>query len=142
MLTSTTRLATLDLRETTMCKLIRASVVLLAASGLASACHSPQDNADGIGRSSAERAEANRQAAEQGDADAQYQLGVMYDHGQGVIKDQVLAHMWFNIAGANGSEAAREQRDRVEGGLTRAEISRATELARACVASDYRDCAL
>ena len=81
-----------------------------------------------------------RRAAAQGDAIAQYNLGLMYANGRGVLKDSVLAHMWFNIAGANGSERATELRDVLEGDLTRAEISRATELARACMASDYDAC--
>ena len=65
----------------------------------------------------------------------------MYYNGWGVLKDSVLAHMWFNIAGANGDEDARENRDNLERDMTRAEISRATELARACMTSDYQDCA-
>ena len=81
-----------------------------------------------------------RLAAEQGDASAQHNLGVMYANGRGVLKDSVLAHMWSNIAGANGHEAARELRDNLERDMTRAEISRATELARACMTSDYQDC--
>jgi len=32
--------------------------------------------------------------AEQGDANAQFNLGVMYDEGLGVIQDYVRAHMW------------------------------------------------
>ena len=64
----------------------------------------------------------------------------MYANGHGVLKDSVLAHMWSNIAGANGNEAARKQRDNLEDDMTRAEISRATELARTCMASDYQDC--
>ena len=81
-----------------------------------------------------------RRLAEQGDADAQYDLGLRYSNGEGVLKDSVLAHMWFNIAGANGNEAAREGRDNLERDMTRDEITRATELARACMASDYQDC--
>ena len=42
----------------------------------------------------------------------------------------------FNIAGANGDKDAQELRDNLERDLTRAEISRATELARACMALD------
>ena len=48
--------------------------------------------------------------------------------------------MWLNIAGANGNEVARENRDNLERDMTRAEISQATELARTCMASDYQDC--
>ena len=79
-------------------------------------------------------------SAEQSLDAAQYQLGVMYAFGWGVLKDPVLAHMWFNIADANGNEMTREQRDTLERDISRAEVSRATELARACRASDYQDC--
>ena len=48
--------------------------------------------------------------------------------------------MWYNIAGANGSEIAREQRDTIEDDMTNAQIARATELARACMDSDYENC--
>lgn len=81
-----------------------------------------------------------RLAVEQGNAAAQFGLGVMYWGGRGVLKDQVLAHMWLNIASANGDADAREARDGLEGDMTRAEIARATELARACMASNYQDC--
>ena len=37
-------------------------------------------------------------------------------------------------------EAARELRDSLERDMTRAEVSRATELARVCMTSDYQDC--
>ena len=79
---------------------------------------------------------------EQGDATAQYLLGVSYVFGEGVLKDSVLADMWLNIAGANGKADARERRDELERDMTRAEVSRATELARACMSSNYQDCAL
>ena len=78
--------------------------------------------------------------AEQGNATAQFTLGLMYALGQGVLKDSVLAYMWLNIAGANGNASARKLRDSFERDMTRAEVSRATELARACMTSDYQDC--
>ena len=39
-----------------------------------------------------------RRAAEQGHAPAQYNLGVMYYNGDGVPQDNVLAHVWANLA--------------------------------------------
>ncbi len=39
-----------------------------------------------------------RPLAEQGDADAQISLGLMYDIGQGVTQDYVKAQMWLNLA--------------------------------------------
>ena len=54
--------------------------------------------------------------------------------------DFVLAHMWLNIAAANGHEDAGPGRNGLELLMSHADISRATELARACMASNYRDC--
>lgn len=43
--------------------------------------------------------------AKKGNADAQLHLGYMYFFGKGVPQDLVTAHMWINIAMANGAEA-------------------------------------
>ncbi len=48
-----------------------------------------------------------RTKAEQGDAEAQLQLGAVYAKGYGVPKDLVQAHMWLNLSGANGLEGAK-----------------------------------
>ena len=42
------------------------------------------------------------QAAEQGFAAAQYNLGVMYDNGQGVRQNYKIAKEWFSKACDNG----------------------------------------
>ena len=81
-----------------------------------------------------------RKAAEQGATDAKFKLGCMYATGEGVFKDDLLEHMWSNIAGAKGHANARKNRDSIECGMTRSEIRRATELAHACKASEYQDC--
>ena len=39
-----------------------------------------------------------RPLAEQGDANAQYNLEVFYDNGLGVPQDKVRAYMWFNLS--------------------------------------------
>ena len=41
-------------------------------------------------------------AAEQGNANAQYNLGVMYANGDGVTKDAVKAVEWYQKAAAQG----------------------------------------
>ena len=97
-------------------------------------------NGEGVLKDEAEAVRWYRLSADQGNATAQNNLGVRYAIGMGVLKDSVLAHMWFNIAGANGNEAARKGRDNLERDMTSDEITRATELARACMASDYQDC--
>ena len=78
--------------------------------------------------------------ADQGDAYAQYNLGMMYANGEGVLQDNVTAHMWFNIAGANGDEDGRDNREKIEWKMTPADISEAQKRARICMASNYTDC--
>ena len=78
--------------------------------------------------------------ADQGDAYAQYNLGMMYANGEGVLQDNVTAHMWFNIAGANGDEDGRDNREIIERKMTPADISEAQKRARICMASNYTDC--
>ena len=68
--------------------------------------------------------------AEQGDADAQFNLGVMYDEGEGVPQDYVSAHMWFNLAGTNGDKNAVTNRNTVEKKMTPEEIEKAQEMVR------------
>jgi hypothetical protein len=53
-------------------------------------------------------------AAEQGLAKAQYNLGVMYAKGQGVLKDSVMAHMYWNMAAVSEHEDAIKGRGIVE----------------------------
>ena len=46
-------------------------------------------------------------AAEQGYADAQFSLGLMYDSGQGVAQNYVEAAKWYRRAAEQGEAAAR-----------------------------------
>ncbi len=71
-----------------------------------------------------------RALAEQGDADAQYTLGLMYELGQGVQQDYVQAYLWFNLAAAQGDEGARKDRDILAEQMTLAQIGDAQRLAR------------
>jgi len=45
-----------------------------------------------------ETADALRVLAEQGNADAQFTLGVMYDNGRGVPQDDTEAVRWYRLA--------------------------------------------
>ena len=65
---------------------------------------------------------------------------MMYANGEGVLQDNVTAHMWFNIAGANGDEDGRDNREIIERKMTPADISEAQKRARICMASNYTDC--
>jgi hypothetical protein len=71
-----------------------------------------------------------RLAAEQGDADAQFNVGLVYAKGQGTPEDYVLAHMWFSLAGSQGVEDALHNRDVIEGKMSPQQLEKAREMAR------------
>ncbi len=71
-----------------------------------------------------------RPLAEEGDADAQFNLGVMYGSGQGVPQDDVQAHMWANLAAAQGDETARKAVDMLAEKMTPPQLADAQRLAR------------
>ena len=52
--------------------------------------------------------DAARQSAEQGDANAQFNLGLMYRFGNGVPKDDVEAVKWFRKAAESYRKAAEQ----------------------------------
>ncbi|MFP6773362.1 MAG: tetratricopeptide repeat protein [Alphaproteobacteria bacterium] len=67
---------------------------------------------------------------EGGDAPAQRLLGEMHMRGEGMPSDPVRAHMWLNLAGADGEKAARAQRDLIAKTLSLEQIATAQQLAR------------
>ncbi len=79
-------------------------------------------------------------AAEQGAADAQLSLGLMYATGQGVPRDYIRVHMWWNIAASQGNKEALANRGKVEKMMLPANISKAKQLAKECIAKDYMGC--
>ncbi len=81
-----------------------------------------------------------RSAAEQGNWWSQNELGLMYRNGQGVTQDYVYAHMWLNIAASSGDTGMVRDRDSVAKKMTAAQIARAQELARQCVAKNFKGC--
>ena len=46
-------------------------------------------------------------AADAGDPRAQYYLGVLYDHGEGVVRNYVTATVWYEKAAAQGNRDAQ-----------------------------------
>ena len=71
-----------------------------------------------------------RPLAEQGDATAQYNLGVFFDNGLDVPQDRVSAYMWFSLSAAQGKEGAATFRDLIARRMTYAQIAEAQKLAR------------
>ena len=89
---------------------------------LGSQVSTPQDNAEAV--------KWYRKAADQGYADAQFNLGFMYKEGLGVQQDYVQAHMWFSLAATTGDRGAAESRDNVANLMTPPQIAEAQKLAR------------
>ncbi len=75
-----------------------------------------------------------------GDGMSQYRLGVMYISGNGVLQDHVMAHMWFNLANTNGIQSGGGFRDSVAAEMTLENISKAQDMARKCLDSNYKEC--
>ena len=63
---------------------------------------------EGVPQDYAEAARWYRKAAEQGQADAQFNLGVMYLKGEGVPQDPGEAGRWARMAAQQGHEKASE----------------------------------
>ena len=78
--------------------------------------------------------------AKEGNAPAQYNLGLMNATGEGVIQDYVKAYMWWNIVASNGDDNGRKNRDIIAKQMTPSQIKKAQRLARECVAKNYKGC--
>ena len=65
------------------------------------------DNGVGDHQDNAETAKLSRLDAVQGDADAQFYLGVMYSNGEGVPQDYAEAVKWYRLAAEQGDASAQ-----------------------------------
>jgi uncharacterized protein len=108
------------------------AAIILALSVAAPAAAGPLDDAEAAikRRDSATAVRLIRPLAEQGDASAQYNLGVFYDNGLGVPQDKVRAYMWLNLSAAKGREGAAAFRDLIARRMTPEQIAEAHKLAR------------
>jgi TPR repeat protein len=98
------------------------------------------NNGEGVTQNYKEAVKWYRLAAELGNAYAQINLGTMYAYGQGVMQNNVYAHMWFNIAASNGNVTALKNRNILTRKMMAADISKAQDLARACVQKNLKAC--
>ena len=88
-----------------------------------------------------------RLGAEQGDANAQLNLGVMYEICAWEPQDYVEAHKWYHLASAGLSESDNREkavkgRDHVAEGMTPEELAEAQKLAREWKPQDRLLCSL
>ena len=109
------------------------------------------DNGKGVPKDHKTAVKWYRLAAEQGNAYAQYNLGTLYDEGEGVvqfrnnsgvywIQDNIYAHMWYSIAASSGHKSADKYLQRVAKKLTPSQLEKAKKLARECVRKKYKGC--
>lgn len=68
--------------------------------------------------------------AEAGQAEAFYDLGLMYSTGQGVQRDFVAAHKWFNLAAVMGVNRAKADRQYLASEMNPLQIEEAQRQAR------------
>jgi TPR repeat protein len=79
-------------------------------------------------------------AAAQGNARAQFNLGVMYFKGEGATKDNIYAHMWVNIAASSGDADGVKVREIIAKRMTTEDILKAIALARECMQKNFKGC--
>ena len=108
------------------------AAIILGLSFAAPMAAGPLEDADAAvkRRDYATAVRLNRPLAEQGNANAQYNLGTFYDNGLGVPQDKVRAYMWFSLSAAQGREGAAAFRDLIARRMTAAQIAEAQKLAR------------
>jgi TPR repeat protein len=70
-----------------------------------------------------------REAAERGEVDAQYAMGLIYAEGRGVEIDLARAHFWLSLAIAQGDQDADVLRNIVGSQMSDAEFEAAKALA-------------
>ena len=70
-------------------------------------------------------------AAQNGDAPSLLGLGKLHEQGLGVAQNFIVAHMYYNLAGARGSQEARDARDALAARLTPELLVKAQEMATA-----------
>ena len=73
--------------------------------------------------------------AEEGIAESQYDLGLMYSTGKGVPLDYVTAHKWFNLAALRGVAEARDHRAELAGQMSADDVNAALRMARGWIDS-------
>ena len=72
--------------------------------------------------------EQMRRSAEQGNADAQLEMGILYEFGYNMPKNDINALAWYMHAADQGSELAIKRRDLLKSHMTPEEVDAAQKL--------------
>jgi len=81
-----------------------------------------------------------RQAATQGNAQAQSNLGVAFNMGRGVPQDPIKAYAWLSMAVTAGDSMAATNRDVVVRKLSPQQLEQAKGLAKDCQQGNFKPC--
>jgi hypothetical protein len=98
------------------------------------------NDGEGVPENDAEAVKWYRKAADQGYADAQSNLGVMYYGGDGVPENNIRAYVWWSMAKTQGHTFATENLEILKPQMTKQQIADAQALAAKCYESNYKDC--
>ena len=90
-----------------------------------------KDGSGGVQQNAERAAELVLEGANQNIALAQFQISHAYGVGQGFEQDYLKAHMYANLAAAQGYEGAEKRRDTWSQVMTAEQIAEAQEMARA-----------
>ena len=74
--------------------------------------------------------EQMRQSAEQGDADAQLEMGILYEFGYHMPKNNVSALAWYQRSAAQGNTLAVKRADELKSHMTPDEVDAADKLSK------------
>ena len=66
-----------------------------------------------------------RTSADAGDANSQFRLGQLFEDGLGAPQNFIQAHVYYNLAGAQGHDEARAARDALAAQMTKAVLGEA-----------------
>lgn len=69
-------------------------------------------------------------AVDGNNADALFELGLMYSVGRNVDQDLVQAHKWFNLAAVRGRSEAKQYRTELAEEMSKADVAAAQRMAR------------
>ena len=78
--------------------------------------------------------------AEDGNAGAQNNLGIIYSLGNNVSQDLVTAYMWFNLASRQGNSYASKNKENLAMIISPSKITEASKMAEECLLSEYKQC--
>jgi TPR repeat protein len=79
-------------------------------------------------------------AADQGHANAQFNLAMMYQYGIGITQDYMRAYMWFDLASSEDESNGAKNRDIVASRMTPQQLQQTQVMSRDCQARKLKEC--